>query len=839
MKRFDVAVIGAGVVGAAIARQLSLRDLTVALVEAGPDVGAGTSKANTAILHTGFDATPDSLEAGLVTRGYRLMLGLAGSRGIAVEKTGGLLIAWTEEQKQAIPALAEKARRNGVTDVELVGPERIYALEPRLGRGALAGMRIPGESIICPYTPPLVFTAEAVANGAALFLDSPVTAVEAREGVHGLRCGEHDLEAAWVVNAAGLQSDTIDSYFGHRRFTVTARRGQLIVFDKLARGLLSHILLPVPTKTTKGVLVAPTVFGNVLLGPTAEDLFDKSDRATTAEGLASLREKGARILPELLAEEVTASYAGLRAATEHPDYRIHAEVSQRYICVGGIRSTGLSASLGIAEYVDGLLREGGLVADLKTSPVAVSSPFLGEQGVRPHADTAAIAADPEYGRIVCHCERVSRGEIRDALTSLVPARDVDGLRRRTRCLQGRCQGFHCLADVMGMISSSRHGENAPLRPLRHCEAPRGPKQPLAGAVSKASTMHVPKVASLPEGARNDGGAGPCDHGRETPPHDRNDDCDVAIVGGGPAGLAAAVELRRLGVGGVVVLERESVAGGVPRHCAHVGFGWQDLRRVFTGPGYARARVRRAIASGALLRTEHSVLGWRGPLQLDITSPDGPYVMRAKAICLATGCRERPRAARLVPGDRPAGVLTTGSLQRLVHLKGERLEGRAVVVGAEHVSFSAVLTLAKAGAKVAAVLTEADRHATYAPFKFLAATLRGVPVLTRSKVTAILGRERVEGVVVESPGGRRTLPCEWVVFTGDWIPEHELVRLGGIALDPLTRGPKVDARYRTSEPGIFAAGNLLRGAMSAGVAACEGRAAARAVAEYLRGAGEKE
>jgi glycerol-3-phosphate dehydrogenase len=452
---YDVAIIGAGVVGAGIARQLSRYDVSVALVEAGSDVGAGTSKANTAILHTGFDAAPGSLESALVTRGYELLSRYAEEVGIPVEWTGAILVAWTEAEQRSLPALREKAYRNGVGNLQPLGPDELYRAEPHLGAGALAGLRIPGEAIICPYTTPLAFAYESVMNGVTLLLDSPVTGARRDGDAHLLQiAGGRTVRARWVVNAAGLRSDEIDRLFGHRRFTVKPRRGELIVFDKLARPLVRHILLPVPTKTTKGVLVSPTVFGNVILGPTAEDREDKEDTSSSEAGLRDLRDKGRRILPSLLQEEVTAVYAGLRAATEHGDYQMHLDRHQQYICVGGIRSTGLTSSLAIGEFVAHLTAVGGLRLRERPNYRRVQMPYLGAVGPRPHVLAEKIAQNGDYARLVCHCERVSLGEIDDALKAPVPARSLDGLRRRTRCLQGRCQGFYCLASVLGRLAAA-------------------------------------------------------------------------------------------------------------------------------------------------------------------------------------------------------------------------------------------------------------------------------------------------------------------------------------------------------------------------------------------------
>ncbi|GAA3806961.1 NAD(P)/FAD-dependent oxidoreductase [Streptomyces coacervatus] len=453
---YDVAIVGAGVVGSAIARALAHHPrLRIALVEAQDDVGQGTSKANTAILHTGFDAIPGSLEARLVREGARRLAAYAVESGIPVEPVGALLVAWDEEQLAALPGLAEKAKRNDFHEARLIGPPELRAREPHLGPGALGALHVPGESIICPWTTTLAYATQAVRHGVDLHLNSPVQRASYAEGVHQLRTPRGTLRARHLVNAAGLHADTLDRQLGHDDFTVTPRRGQLIVYDKFARALVRHILLPVPTALGKGVLVAPTVYGNVLLGPTAEDLHDKRATGSTADALALLREKGRRILPELVEEEITAVYAGLRAATEHDDYRITAHPDQSYVTVGGIRSTGLTASLAIAAHVTGLLADNGLELGPARDLAPVRMPNLGEAFPRPHQQAELIAADPEYGTLVCHCERVSRGEIRDALTSTIPPRTLDGLRRRTRARAGRCQGFYCGAAVRALFEGAR------------------------------------------------------------------------------------------------------------------------------------------------------------------------------------------------------------------------------------------------------------------------------------------------------------------------------------------------------------------------------------------------
>jgi thioredoxin reductase len=370
--------------------------------------------------------------------------------------------------------------------------------------------------------------------------------------------------------------------------------------------------------------------------------------------------------------------------------------------------------------------------------------------------------------------------------------------------------------------------------------------------------------------------------------------DVLVVGAGPAGLAAAVELRRLGAGRVLVVDRDDEPGGSPRHCHHTGFGIRDMRRFMSGPAYARHYVKAATSAGAEIWPGASVTGWDGlpvagqgdvpladatladhgdlhlptvladhgaemgsatpidparlvfadaPLvpapvhRLCLTRKAGVETVEAHAVLLATGCRERPRAARLVPGDRPPGIMTTGELQRRVYVHGEPLPGRALIVGAEHVSFSAMVTLAHAGAEVVALITDQPRHSSYALFAALASRRWHVPVWTSTVIRQVIGRDRLQGVELREVGGtgqNRFVPCDTLVFTGDWLPEHELARLAGLDVDPGTRGPVVDTAMETSAPMVFAAGNLVHAAETADIAALGGRQAARQLAAALGG-----
>ncbi len=784
---YDVAIIGAGAVGSAIARELSRYQLKIALVESNSDVGMGTSKASTAIWHTGFDAKPGSLEATLMRRSYALMDKFLPESNIAHERLGALLVAWDQNQFDLLPMLEKRARENGVTDVRVISAAEIYQHEPNINQGALGGLFVPREGILCTYSVPLACAYQAVLNGAELFLDHPVKNIKSNDGVWVL---DDEIHARYVVNAAGLYSDVINNHFEKNNFKVTPRRGQLIIYDKLARNLVNHILLPIPTSITKGVLISPTVYGNVLLGPTAEDLDDKTATETTADGLSFLLGKCREILPQLLDEEVTATYSGLRAATEHSDYQIEMDAAQKYLCVGGIRSTGISAALGIAEYSAELLRDAGLNLIPKDEFKTVKMPTLGQADIRPHQNAEMIARNAAYAEIVCHCERVSRGELTDAMNAIIPAKNLDALRRRTRASQGRCQGFNCHAALLKTLES----DGLP-------------------SVVRISNKMQEATAALQK--------------------------DVLIVGAGPAGLSAAIELKKQGVKNILVVDREPEAGGMPRFCHHTGFGREDLWRMYSGPKYAKYYRDLAEKMDIEILTSTTILGWDKSKSrtLHATSPSGIFDINAQAVLLATGVRERPRSARMIPGTRPQGIYTTGSLQRFIYQEHLPVGKRAVIVGAELVSLSALMTLMHAGVKCEMMITEEARHQIEFPYVFmkwaLADLITRTPILTNARVSNIFGQKRVESIEITYANGQtQQNDCDTVIFTGNWIPENEIARMGGLELDSVTNGPKINAQFHSSIEGVFVAGNLLRGVETADHCVLEGKRAGVIIKKYL-------
>jgi len=439
--RFDVAIIGAGVVGCAMARRFTLDGARVIVLEKALDVLAGASKGNSAILHTGFDAPPGSVEQACIQQGYAEYHEISADLGLPVLKCGALVLAWDNDQLEKLPGLIEKAKKNGIDDAVMLGKDEIRRREPNLSDDVVGGFEVPGECLIDPWTSAHAYLLQALANGARLSRGSEVLGGEFDGTEWVVKTGKGDVHAARVINCAGLFGDLVDERLtGHKKFTITPRKGQFVVFDKTAAALASAIILPVPTKTTKGIVVCRTVFGNLLVGPTAEDQESRVDASTVAEVLKDLRSKGIRMLPELENHEVTTAYAGLRPATEFQDYRIQNLHGRNYVSVGGIRSTGLSAALGIARHVRELFEKQGLSWQPLRSPVVPDPDRLSNYHKRDWEE-------PGHGGIVCHCELVSRREIEKVLSGLMPPSTLQGLKRRTRVGMGRCQGFYCSGEL--------------------------------------------------------------------------------------------------------------------------------------------------------------------------------------------------------------------------------------------------------------------------------------------------------------------------------------------------------------------------------------------------------
>jgi glycerol-3-phosphate dehydrogenase len=436
---YDVAIIGAGIVGCAIARRFTLEGARVVLLEKAADILDGASKANSAILHTGFDAPVGSIEVGCVQAGHEEYRRIYRDFGLTLDECGAHVVAWSEEEVAKLEQIRQQAVDNNVMDTRLITGEELRKVEPHLSDRALAAIAVPRESLIDPWSSPYAYLQQSLMNGGEVMLSCEVTGGRFDGSEWKLETTQGLVRANHVVNCAGLYGDLVNSsVFGQAPFTITPRKGQFVVYDKAASRLARSVILPVPTARTKGIVLFRTVFGNLAVGPTAEDQQSRTDSSIDTETLQSLIAAGEAIVPALKDMPVTATYAGLRPATEFKDYQISADAANNWITVGGIRSTGLSGALGIAQYAYGLYRDMGADHAALTDPATPTARVLTDIAERDWKQK-------DHGEIVCHCELVTRREIEAALSGPLAAKSLAGLKRQTRVTMGRCQGFFCSA----------------------------------------------------------------------------------------------------------------------------------------------------------------------------------------------------------------------------------------------------------------------------------------------------------------------------------------------------------------------------------------------------------
>ena len=452
MTGYDAVIIGAGVSGAAIARELAKYEARVCVLERCEDVCCGTSKANSAIVHAGYDARPGTLMARLDVEGSYMIPQLARDLDFLYRNNGSLVLCMHEEDLPLLQELYDRGRRNGVSALRMVTREEILAMEPHVREDVVAGMEAATGGIVCPFGMNIAFAENAAENGVEFRFDTTVTGfTHTREGwtVH---TNQGDVEARTVINAAGVYADVLHNMDSTHKLHITPRRGDYYLLDKTTGGYAHHTLFQLPGKYGKGVLVAPTVHGNTIVGPTAIDIDDRDGVNTTAEGLEQVMRKAANIVKDAPLRQVITSFAGLRAHEDGHEFVIgEAEGAPGFFDCAGIESPGLSSSPAIGRMVAEMVRD-KLLLHRKASYKATRRGIVNPAELPFEERRALIEENPAYGRIICRCEGISEGEILDAIHRPLGARSLDGVKRRVRAGMGRCQGGFCAPRVMEILA---------------------------------------------------------------------------------------------------------------------------------------------------------------------------------------------------------------------------------------------------------------------------------------------------------------------------------------------------------------------------------------------------
>ena len=453
---YDVIIIGAGVSGAATARELSRYKVNACVIEKEEDVCCGTSKANSAIVHAGYDAATGSLMAKLNVRGNQMMEQLAKDLDFPFKKNGSLVVCLHEEDMPNLQALYDRGVANGVKDLRILNQEELRAMEPNISDDAYAALYVPTAGIVCPFNLNIAMAENACVNGVEFKFDTEVTGLHPIEGGWAIETNQGSFETKYVVNAAGVYADTLHNMVSAKKIHITPRRGDYCLLDKTAGNLVSKTIFALPGKFGKGILGAPTVHGNLILGPTAIDIEDKEGTNTTREGLDQVITKCGMNVKNIPMRSVITSFAGLRAHEDGHEFLIgELEDAKGFIDCAGIESPGLTSSPAIGEMVAEILRE-KLHLEKNENFVATRKGVLDPDALSKEERIELIRKNPAYGNIICRCEMITEGEILDAIHRPLGAKSLDGVKRRTRAGMGRCQAGFCSPRTMEILARERH-----------------------------------------------------------------------------------------------------------------------------------------------------------------------------------------------------------------------------------------------------------------------------------------------------------------------------------------------------------------------------------------------
>ncbi len=822
MKHYNVAIVGAGVSGAAIARKLSAYDLSIALLEKEADVSFGTSKANSGIIHGGFHHNTKYLKARLEVRGAGLYPQLHRELGFPYKRCGIVVAAFTPEEMVTVEHLYRQGVENDSAGIELCSADRIRALEPKLHRDVIGGLHAPAGGIIEPYRFVFALVENAEQNGLAVYRNFAVREASFANDRFTLTSSEGDfITAEFVVNAAGLFADEVSALFGAEEFAINPRKGEYHLLDRRTAACPERVVFPVPTPVSKGMLVIPTVEGTVLLGPTADAVPDKTDLLTDAERMHGIVTSAQRLIPSVSGKDIITSFAGLRPTLESGDFYIaESEAVPRLIHVAGIQSPGLTAAPAVGEYVKDLLKEAGCTLTERTHFAAVQEPVERTRTMTSEELGDLWRKDHAAGDAVCRCETVTRDEIKRAIAA--GHTTLDGIKFWSRAGAGRCQGAFCTPRILQIVSEET---GLPVNEITK----KGP----------GSNLAIDTLAGTPASGRS--------YKRQTSRTDAAPkEVDVLVIGGGAAGMAGAIELAKRHYSSAIV-DREPTLGGVLRQCIHNGFGIHEFNEELTGPEYAERYVD-SLAEQIATVPSTTVLELRqrepetGFAATILSEEFGVESIQSRAVLLAMGSRERNRGSIQIPGARPAGVMTAGAAQRLINIDGVVPGRKAVIIGSGDIGLIMARRMKLIGAEVEAVIeiqpvpSGINRNIVQCLEDF------GIPLYLGHVVTSIHGHDRVKGVTVAPlengvPRSEQSfeIDCDTVLLSVGLIPENELSRELGVELHTQTNGPVVDSRLMTSVPGVFASGNVLHIHDLVDYVAEESSRCGTFMADYLDGA----
>ncbi len=825
----DVVVVGAGIAGAFAARELAKYQLDVLVLEAANDIAMGATRANSAIVHAGYDPAPGSLKARYNVRGSQMFPQLAQELCIPYWQNGSLVVAYSPEEMETVRELVARGAENGVEKVRELTREELLACEPNVSPQAVGALLAETGAICDPYHATLGALENAVENGVELRLETRVETISATSEGYTLELGDGSkICARAVVNAAGIFSDILNNQVSANKLQITPRRGEYCLYDTQFGDTFHHTMFQAPTAAGKGVLITPTIHGNMLVGPNAIAQESRTDVSTCAEGLAGIVQAAKKTWPELSTWGIITNFAGLRATGDTGDFVIgEPDDAPGFFNIACFESPGLTSAPAVAEDIAAQVAS-RLSAQKRDdfNPRRTAKPLF--VMMSDEERERAIAADPTEGHVVCRCCKVSEADILAALASPIPVRSLDTLKWRTGAMMGRCHGGFCSPELLHIFVRETGIDPAQV--------------PKKGAGSYMVAEARPDYRDLVCGTAECGTA--LGDVRAS-----SDPYDVVVVGGGAAGIAAANAAAEAGAESVLLIDRERALGGILKQCIHSGFGLHRFKEELTGPEYAR-REATALNQNVQVMLESSVLRIDAASQsgglhsVVVVDPAGQQMVQARAVVLSTGSRERGAGSVNIPGSRPAGVYSAGSAQNFVNLQGCLPGKRVVIQGTGDVGLIMARRLVLQGADVVAVYGTSAWPAGLRRNVVQCLEDYDIPLYLGKTISKLEGDDRLTAVWVSDaePGTRKPIPgteerveCDTLLLSIGLLPENEVAATAGVDLDPVTGGAFVDDTLQTNVSGIFACGNALHVHDLVDFASAEGDQAGLSAARYAQGA----
>ncbi len=827
-KQWDVVVIGAGVAGCCAARELARWNARTLVVEAGNDICCGATRANSGIVHAGFDPKPGSAKARFNREGSLLFPQWAEELGFPLFRNGSLVVAYSDEEMKTIRDLVARGAENGIEGVREVSRDELLEMEPNVSPDAVGALLAPTGGICDPYHVALRAAENAAENGVEFAFDCRVERVrkDGNSFVLDLDDGSQ-LTSRAVVNAAGAFADELNNQVSERKLHITPRRGDYCLYDTDMGSTFSHTMFQAPTDKGKGVLITPTIHGNMIVGPNAHAQDSKTDVSTDADGLAEILQAGKKTWPSLSARGIITNFAGLRSTGDVGDFVIgEPDDAPGFFNIACFESPGLTSApavgVEIAAQIGSCL---GLDANESFNPRRVPKTLFAQMNDEERA--AAIAADPSEGRVVCRCCEVSEADILDVLHGPLPVLTLDALKWRCGVMMGRCHGGFCSPELMKI-----YVRETGIDPTKVDRRLRGSYMVAEARQDYKDLVEAQSHDRTVSGSHEESSAS----------------YDVVVVGGGAAGIAAANAAARGGAARVLLIDREGRLGGILKQCVHSGFGLHRFSEELTGPEYAQREVTSMDSSvdtmmnTSVLRVDPAeTVG--GAHTVVAVNESGQHAIRAKAVVLSTGSRERGAGALNVAGSRPSGVFSAGSAQNFMNLQGCLPGKRVVIQGTGDVGLIMARRLALQGAEVLCVLGTSPWPAGLRRNVVQCLDDFGIPLMLSKTVVRLEGDTRLEAVWIADaevgtrapiPGTEERIECDTLLLSIGLLPENEVAKTAGIQLSRATGGAVVDDTLATSVSGIFACGNALHVHDVVDFASAEGDRAGASAAAYVLG-----